>query len=186
MPIGRNLMTDAIEIHTERLIIRQLREKDANGYFLLFKNPRVNCFVDEQIESLEEAYKNVLEKRNLCDASELAVCLKNTDEFIGILSGFWEKDTFSVCWNFLPDYCGRGYAYESAKAYLEFLFNCMNARRIYAYVEDCNLASRRLCRKLGMRREGVFKEHVSFVSNPDGTPLYENTVQFAILRKEWN
>ena len=36
-----------------------------------------------------------------------------------------------------------------------------------------------------MRREGIFKEFVSFVNNPDGTPLYENTMQYAILKKEW-
>lgn len=91
-----------------------------------------------------------------------------------------------MCWNFLSDYCGKGYAYESAKAYLDFLFNRMNARRIYAYVEDYNISSQRLCQKLGMRQEGVFLEYISFVNNPDGTPLYENTMQFAILKKEWN
>ncbi len=36
-----------------------------------------------------------------------------------------------------------------------------------------------------MRREGLFREFVSFVNNPDGTPLYENTYQYAILKKEW-
>ena len=36
-----------------------------------------------------------------------------------------------------------------------------------------------------MRREGVFLEFVSFVNNPDGTPRYENTVQYAILKREW-
>ena len=25
----------------------------------------------------------------------------------------------------------------------------------------------------------------SFINNPDGTPLYENTMQYAILKKEW-
>ena len=34
-----------------------------------------------------------------------------------------------------------------------------------------------------MRREGLFMEFVSFINNPDGTPLYENTVQYAILKK---
>jgi len=29
-----------------------------------------------------------------------------------------------------------------------------------------------------MRREGLFMEFVSFVKNPDGTPLYENTYQY--------
>jgi hypothetical protein len=36
-----------------------------------------------------------------------------------------------------------------------------------------------------MRREGLFMEFVSFINNPDGTPLYENTVQYAILKREW-
>ena len=60
------------------------------------------------------------------------------------------------------------------------------ARRIYAYTEDYNLASQHLCEKLGMRREGLFLEFISFVNNPDGTPRYENTVQYAILKKEWD
>ena len=34
-----------------------------------------------------------------------------------------------------------------------------------------------------MRQEGVFLEFISFVNNPDGTPRYENTVQYAILKK---
>lgn len=37
-----------------------------------------------------------------------------------------------------------------------------------------------------MRREGVLLEFISFVDNPDGTPWYENTVQHAILKKEWD
>ena len=35
-----------------------------------------------------------------------------------------------------------------------------------------------------MRQEGLFKEFISFVKNPDGTPHYENTYQYAILRLE--
>lgn len=58
-------------------------------------------------------------------------------------------------------------------------------RRIYAYTEDYNFSCQRLCEKLGMRREGLFKEFVSFINNPDGSPKYENTIQYAILRKEW-
>lgn len=85
----------------------------------------------------------------------------------------------------MPNYHRKGYAYESAKAYLDYLLN-MHARCIYAYVEDYNISSQRLCKKLGMRQEGLFKEFISFINNPDGTPLYENTMQFAILKKEWN
>ena len=54
-----------------------------------------------------------------------------------------------------------------------------------SYTEDTNLPSQQLCERLGMRREGLFMEFVSFVNNEDGTSLYENTMQYAILKKEW-
>ena len=61
-----------------------------------------------------------------------------------------------------------------------------HARRIYGFVEDDNIRSERLCERLGMRREGCFKEFVTFVNNPDGSPKYEDTCVYAILEKEWN
>jgi len=36
-----------------------------------------------------------------------------------------------------------------------------------------------------MRKEGLFIEFISFMNNQDGTPHYENTYQYAILKKEW-
>jgi len=83
------------------------------------------------------------------------------------------------------DYGGKGYAYEAAHAYFDYLFNQKGIRRIYAYTEDYNVPSQRLCERLGMRREGLFLDFVSFINNPDGTPHYENTVQYAILKREW-
>lgn len=41
-------------------------------------------------------------------------------------------------------------------------------------------------RTLGMRREGCFKEFVTFINNPNGTPKYEDTRVYSILKKEWN
>lgn len=77
------------------------------------------------------------------------------------------------------------YLNEAAHAFFDYLFKDKGARRIYAYTEDYNKSSQHLCEKLGMRQEGLFKEFISFVKNPDGTPLYENTYQYAILKKEW-
>ena len=52
-------------------------------------------------------------------------------------------------------------------------------------MEDYNLSRQKLCEKLGMRRERLFMEFVSFVKDEDGNPIYENTFQYAILKKEW-
>lgn len=32
----------------------------------------------------------------------------------------------------------------------------------------------------------MFIEFVSFVNDAEGNPIYENTMQWAILKKEWN
>ena len=125
-----------------------------------------------------------------------AIVLKDSNKVIGEIVAYPEhseahdkrspSDTFSPCWMLNAAYQGKGYAYEAARAFFDYLFEVKEARRIYAYTEDYNLSSQRLCEKLGMRREGLFKEFVSFVKNPNGTPHYENTIQYAILKKEWS
>ena len=36
-----------------------------------------------------------------------------------------------------------------------------------------------------MHFKGLFREFVSFVNDANGNPIYENTIQRAILKKEW-
>ncbi len=94
-------------------------------------------------------------------------------------------DTYSPCWMLNKRYHGKGYAYEAAHAFFDYLFLQKGARRVYAYTEADNLSSQRLCRRLGMRQEGLFKEFISFVDDENGDPVYEDTMEWAILRKEW-
>lgn len=173
-----------IWIETERLIIRNFNESDAAGLLDYLSQPRVNCFIDEKLNTIEDAVTNVEQRKK--DELQLAVCLKGNDKIIGNLFAQKEgPDTYSVGWHFNGKYEGKGYASEAAKTYLSFLFNNKNARRIYAYVEDNNLRSQKLCGRLGMRKEGYFKEFISFIQNEDGTPKYENTLQYAVLKKEF-
>lgn len=181
-------------IETERLILRPFSEDDAADVLEYLKEPAVNCFAGMKLNSLEEA-KAEMKKRTDETEYYFAIVLKNDNKVIGEIEAYPERgephdtksplDTFSPCWMLNRKYQGKGYAYEAAHAFFDYLFREKNARRIYAYTEDYNLSSQRLCKKLGMRREGLFKEFISFVNNPDGTPKYENTVQYAILKKEW-
>ena len=182
-------------IRTERLILRPFFESDAADVLEYLHEPAVNCFASMKLNSLEEA-KAEVKKR--ADETEyyFAIILKETGKVIGEIAAYPERgephdtrsplDAFSPCWMLNGAYQGKGYAYEAAHAFFDYLFREKDARRIYAYTEDYNLASQHLCEKLGMRREGLFKAFVSFVNNPDGTPHYENTVQYAILKKEWH
>lgn len=173
-----------IRIETERLVIRNFKESDAIGLWDYLSQPRVNCFIDEKLNTIEDAVASVNQREK--DELQLAVCLKDGDRIIGNLFARKESsDTYSVGWQFNMKYEGKGYASEAAKAYLSFLFSEKNARRIYAYVEQDNFRSQKLCERLGLRKEGLFLEFISFVKNEDGTPRYENTHQYAVLKKEW-
>lgn len=175
------------DIVTDRLIIRRFLEADASGLFEYLSNPRANCFMDDKVTTLSQAKVKAQKRAN--DASCAAVCLKETGTLIGELmlhqDDDHQSDTYSVGWNFNEKFEGKGYASESAHALCEHLFTQRGARRLYAYVEDDNFKSQKLCEKLGMRKEACFMEFISFVNNPDGTPKYENTFQYAILKKEW-
>ena len=184
-------------IETDRLILRPFLERDAADVFEYLKEPMVNCFACMKLNSLEEAKA---EMKNRIDEMEyyFAIVLKDTGKVIGEIDAYPEHaephdqdgdsplDTFSPCWMLNQAYHCKGYAYEAARAFFVYLFREKGARRIYAYVEDYNIQSQHLCEKLGMRREGLFLEFVSFINDFDGKPQYENTYQFAILKKEWH
>lgn len=181
-------------IETQRLILRPFTENDAEDAFQYLNEPTVHCFECMRVNTLEESKKSVLERAKDKEYY-FAIVLKENGKVIGEIDAMPESptpdetnrtlDTFSPCWMLNQDYQGKGYAYEAACVFFDYLFNQKGARRIYAYTEDYNISSQKLCEKLGMRREGMFMEFVSFVNDKDGNPIYENTIQYAILKKEW-
>lgn len=184
-------------IETERLILRPFVKEDAYDVFEYLKEPEVHCFSCMKLNSIEDAKKE-MEKRIGETEYYFAIVLKETGKVIGEIDAYPEpsddheeinpltiKDTFSPCWMLNKAYQKKGYAFEAAFAFFDYLFMKKGARRIYAYTEDYNKSSQHLCEKLGMRQEAFYKEFVSFVNNSDGTPLYENTLEYAILKKEW-
>lgn len=173
---------DAIE--TARLILRNFKEGDAMDLLAYLRQPRASCFLSLKLDDFDAAQADV-EARSRSD-EHIGVCLRSTDKLIGDVFAIPEPpDTYAVGWNFNADFGGAGFATEAARALFEYLFSVKQARRLYAYVEEKNTPSQRLCERLGMRREGLFKEFVSFEEDNEGAPIFESTMQYAILRKEW-
>ena len=98
--------------------------------------------------------------------ADYAVELRDTSEFVGTvgivptvlpwgaLDGDASDDLLSpevgLFWGTLPEHRGRGYATESARAALAFLFDRLRLRQVVATTEHDNLASQRVMTKLGM------------------------------------
>ena len=171
-------------IETERLVLRNFRTGDAADLFAYLRDPKPSCFFSLKLADMAAAEAEVEQRSR--DDEYIAVSLKTPGTVIGDLFAMPEEDTFSVGWNFNADFGGQGFALEAARALFDYLFAVKNARRLYAYLEVQNVRSRRLCERLGMRQEGVFVEFVSFGNDNNGNPIYEDTMQYAILRKEWD
>lgn len=173
-------------IETNRLLLRNFSSKDAADLFDYLHEPKASCFLSLRVKDMGAAHQEASKRSNSDDY--VAACLKRTNQLIGDLFAIPGNvsDTFSVGWNFNARFGGAGLATEAARALFEYLFEVKNARRLFAYVEEANIASQRLCEKLGMRHEGTFKEFISFENDSDGRPVFVDTRQYAILRKEWS
>lgn len=174
-----------ISIETNRLLLRNFTSEDAAELFEYLHEPSASCFLSQRLEDMDAAHQEASKRSNSDDY--VAVCLKRTNQLVGDLFAMPEEDpdTFSVGWNFNARFGGEGLATEAARALFEYLFETQDARRLFAYVEETNIASQRLCERLGMRHEGTFKEYVSFEKDSGGRPIFVDTRQYAVLRKEW-
>jgi RimJ/RimL family protein N-acetyltransferase len=71
------------------------------------------------------------------------------------------NNIYELGYRFMPEYWGKGYALESAKASLDYGFNDLNIEIIYAMAHCENESSNHILRKLGFEKTGEFTE-------PDG------------------
>ncbi len=106
--------------------------------------------------------------------------IKETKSAIGIC-GLAKRDYLDdvdIGYALLPQYCGKGYAYESATAVLKYAKNELGLKRVVATSRSENHRSAKLLEKLGLRFERIFK-------HPDGDrELRLFAIDFLINRNE--
>ncbi len=122
------------------------------------------------------------------DPTQFAVCLNETDTLIGHLfadnSNEPDSNTWSVGWHFNQRFEHQGYASESVAALFDYLFKVKGARRLYAWVEDYNYSSQKLCERLLMRVKDVLK-NLSPLKTRRVRQGMTDTYIYALLHKEW-
>jgi RimJ/RimL family protein N-acetyltransferase len=111
----------------------------------------------------------------------LAVTLRDSGEPIGAIGLVIARrhDRAELGYWVGRKHWGRGYASEAARALLDYGFRELRLNRIEAMHFARNPASGRVMRKIGMQREGTCRQHVKKWGR------YEDTEQYAILRRDW-
>ena len=178
-------MTQRIEISTMRLLLRPFRLDDAErvqqlaadfdiaNTTLRIPHPYPKGAAEEWIAGHKQLIEKSIE-------FPFAIILKKSSELIGAISlmpdiqfnnaelGYWIGKPF---WK-------NGYATEAGKAMLNYGFEEFDFNRIHAHHFGSNPASGKVLQKIGMRPEGILRQHVKKGDR------YEDAVMYGILKSE--
>lgn len=135
-------------LETDRLLLREYVEEDAEAFFKLNNNPEVSRFVpDKPLFNVDQA-RQILVAHPIADYRKHgfgrgACILKSTGEQIGMagLKYLEELGEVDVAYRFLPAHWGLGFATEAALASVRFGFAELDLKRIVGLVMPENIAS---------------------------------------------
>jgi ribosomal-protein-alanine N-acetyltransferase len=152
-------------LETDRLLLRQYVEEDAEAFFKLNSDPEVLRFVpDKRLLNVEQA-RQILIDHPIADYRKYgfgrgACILKSTGEQIGFagLKYLEELGEVDVAFRLMRTHWGWGLATEAALASVRFGFADLDLKRIIGLVMPENIASVRVLEKAGLR----YADSVSF------------------------
>lgn len=145
-------------LETERLILNELTLADAPFFFDLVNDPDWKRFIgDKNVNTLQDA-EDYLTKRIIPSYANWGfgfykVTLKANGKPLGI-SGLVDRDSLDhidIGFAFLPVGRGKGYAYESTKAVLNYAQEKLKLDPILGIANSDNKRSHLLLEKLGLQ-----------------------------------
>lgn len=146
-------------IETARLTIRRFTMEDFPALWEILGDPETMEYMAPYTE--DEARRFL---RTFCvertPPGAYAAVLREEDRLIGYLLCN-QPDTpglYELGWIFHRAYWRRGYAYEAVSALIDRLFRAEGAHKVAAETADA-VRSVALMEKLGLRREGVLRQH---------------------------
>ncbi|PKG23981.1 GNAT family N-acetyltransferase [Niallia nealsonii] len=166
-------------IVSERLVLRELTEKDAAAVLRCFSNEKVLQYYGQQplrnIEQVKGIIQNFHDSLKEKQGIKWGIQRKEDDSMIGTI-GFqnWsvEHKKAELSYALLPEYWGYGYAAETVSEIVRFGLDKMDLLRIGAVVFTENEASNKLLVKLGFEKEGVLRKYLHQNGVPHDTNIY--------------
>jgi len=149
-------------LETDRLLIREYVEEDAEAFFKLNTDPEVVRFVPDKPLLSVEHVRQILLDHPIADYRKHgfgrgACILKSTGEQIGMagLKYLEELGEVDVAYRLLPSHWGLGLATEAAIASVRHGFAQLGLKQIIGLVMPENIASVRVLEKTGLHYVGT-------------------------------
>jgi [ribosomal protein S5]-alanine N-acetyltransferase len=151
-------MPQILTFETTRLFLKPALTEDADFILELFNTPKWLSFIgDRNVKSRADA-EQYIQTKMLPQIEKLGfgnyiVIRKEDHEKIGTC-GLYDReglDGIDIGFAFLPQYEGKGYAYEAALRVKSAAFYTFDLKKINAIATKDNIPSQRLLEKLGLK-----------------------------------
>lgn len=158
------------EIETERLIMREMVLSDAEGMFELDSDPEVVKYVwidtVKEIKESENLIIGLQEQYRENGIGRWAVIEKSTGEFMG-WSGLKlyrepvnnQTNIYELGYRFIPRFWGKGFATETAKAWVDYAFEELKVEKLFAVTDLEHDNSKNVLYKVGFKNIEVINYH---------------------------
>jgi RimJ/RimL family protein N-acetyltransferase len=175
------------EILTEHLALRDLEVSDAQRIFEYRSRPNVSRFQSWGTQSADDirSYLRELSKTEPGRPGswyQIGIILRSSGELIGDC-GFQVLETeprqAEVGIALATEFQGRGYANETLRAVLDYLFVALGKDRVFGSVDPRNIRSVRLLQRVGMQKEAHRVKSLWFKGEWVDDAIY------AITASEW-
>ncbi|MBA3448706.1 MAG: GNAT family N-acetyltransferase [Pseudaminobacter sp.] len=179
-------------IRTERLILRNWRERDRELFHRINSDDRVmEFFPFRRDRAQSDAVMDGMREEILvngfgwsaAEIAETGQCIG----FVGLHAA--EIDTIApagaleIGWRLAPEFWGRGYVTEAATALLDFAFGQLGRDEIISFAAWNNDRSTAVMERLGLRRDPA--RDFDHPGVPDTHPHLKRHVLYRLRREEW-
>lgn len=155
------VITMSIILETPRLILRHQVLSDLDALWMLYCNPNITKYIPDAPRSREEAQEELEWHMNghprFPELGLWATIHKETGKFIGrcgllpwTIEGQYDVE---VAYTIAEEYWGQGLGTEAAQAILNYGFEKLNLNRLICLIDEENIASQKVAKKIGMRFE---------------------------------
>ena len=175
------------QIETERLLLRVRTVADAEDIFDFASRPEVSYpagfppvkSLEDEIYYLEHILPDRNEKDNL--PAGYGIVVKGTDKVIGSVdfNHRHEDDVLEIGYTLHPDYWGRSYVPEAARALIDLGFKDLGLHKIELTCFAYNVQSQRLAEKLCFTLEACVRDRKDSQANRCYSLMY------GLLKSEW-
>lgn len=185
--VSRPIRPRSVDLLTPRLRLREFTPDDVPGVLAYQRDPLYLRYYEGDDRTMEQV-RDLVGQFVAWQADaprfrwQMAVEWRETGEMIGNV-GLRRMGARSpeadLGYELAPAWWGRGIATEAAEAMLRFGFETQRLDRIHAHCVLDNEGSARVLEKIGLRREGILREHEQFKGR------WWDVQLFGILREEW-